>query len=784
MEFEETNVNGFDISSISGVDLGDFLKRPVLIDTFTWEEGNFSEHSFDPWSLYLSNFLVKKKLDNYGLLRCNLHLKWIVSASPFYYGLNLISYNPMPETHPIPSIVIGGDQQMVTRSQRPHLWLNVDTSEGGEMVLPFFYPENWVENRALSITRLGDIHYSSPRVLANANATAGGKVTIACYAWCENMEMAAPTLVLQSKRSATTTRKSKSGNVVDRMSSFDEYGSGPVSNIASAVASAGAALSNVPVIGPFARATEIGAGALSRVAAWFGYTNVPVISNVMPFKELPFGGMASSEISAPTPKLTLDPKNELTLDSRTVGLDGTDELSLESFVTRESYYTTFDWSEIKNPGDALFLAYVAPALIYRRGLAQISWPTPLSFASTMYQYWTGDVIFRFRILCTQYHRGRFKIQFEPSANGSITFPMDDTANITRIFDIGECRDIEICVPYMQAKAFLPIVHNIDSSDIPFAPDGIGLNTTSEVNGVIKVSVVTKLTSPVASAPISLVVSVRGAENLKFMGPTTPSNGIQLVSQSDKVACISDSMGNCDEEEPMVNLVYGGETALSFRQLLHRHCFVRSIRVGLTSQLLKTYQTLYPPALNYTNDTRNIYTAQGGAKVNYVANNFVSWISPCYAGRRGSMYWAYNPSTSSSSDLTVEFVRAVPFIETPDVISSLTLSYNEYALQRMNTSIGESGKGCALYNTKTQTGSTVLVPFVANERFVNTFANPLIPGSLNPRVDIRDLGFGGTFNGNTGGHVLSTDVFCASGPDFNLFFFTGCPCIELSLTQPP
>jgi len=799
LEFTGTSVSQFDSSAVSGLDLGDFLSRPVLIDTFHWFEGVKLTHNISPWVEYLSNPIIKKKLDNYGLWRCNLKIKIVLSASPFYYGAGLVSYNPLPDSHQAPSI--GIDEQLVTYSQRPHIWISASESAGGEMTLPFFLEKNWSNNSLLDIARMGSIRFDSPFALRNANSVGGANITIRTYAWAENMELSAPTVILQAKRSkrvsmqkksSPKTSQSASTKIMDQVTDFadarDEYGSGPVSNVASAVANAGAALSKVPVIGPFARATEIGAGALSRVAAWFGFTNIPVISNVMPYKDLPFGGFASSEIGAPTPKLTLDPKNELTLDSRTVGLDGTDELTVSSFVTRESYLTYFDWNTSDLADAVLFVSAVSPAQLYRYANFQL-WGTPLSHALSMFQFWTGDVIFRFQVVATQYHRGRFKITFEPSPRANDFTPSDETANITRIFDIGETQDIEICVPYMQALAYLPIPGA--SSSVVFTNPLVGISGVSGNNGYIKVAVVTELTSPIADAPISMIVSVRGGDNLKVMGPRAPPRTSQWTSQAgmNEHVKVDECMGDCDVEEPNVNLVYGGETAMSFRQLMHRHAFVRGNTNELTGVSARSTFYMYPESLNMSNNVKNIHDAGGGNRFNYVANTFVSWLSPCFAGRRGSMYWAVNIA-GDTDGIKTQFTRSPDSVPLPTGYDNVAVldetSTPTYAFSLLNGGVSaRSGNGLALSNTKTQTGVTVLCPFISNQRFVGTHPSPMVDATT-PRLGVTDHVFQSTWQNPTIAATArdTAEFYCATGPDFNLFFFTGVPTINVGVVINP
>lgn len=788
LDFGVSNPTGVDTSGITGVDLGDFLERPVRIDAFTWSEGGFASHSFDPWSLFLSDPVIKKKIDNYGLLRMRLHLKFMISASPFYYSNVLISYNPVPFNHMNPQVVIASDEQMVTYSQRPHLWLQVQENEGGEMILPFFYWFDWLPNKSSDIAQMGEIRFDSPVVLRNANSVLGGEVTITTYAWATEVELAAPTLELQSKRSSRAARKKmkqKPVRFMDKVSKATEdhaeYANGPVSNIASAVAAASAQLTNIPVIGPFARATEIGSGAISRVASWFGYTNLPELSNVAPFKDLPFGAFACSDTAVPTPRLTLDSKNELSIDPRLVGLDPTDELGVEVYAGKESYLTNFDWKFDQLPDAVLWTSAVSPAQMYRLDGTNC-YLTPMAHMMQCYQYWKGDIIFRFQIVCTKFHKGRFKIQYEPSLSASPTDTYDDTSNITRVYDIAETTDVEVCVPYMQAAAWLQIPQ-LSSTAVPFDTNPALITGVSGHNGYLKVSVVNQQNAPVLSADINIIVSVRAGPSFKVAGPINPPNTVQYVAQGEAIEL--EDMGDCDDETPNLHLTYMGETAHSIRQLLHRHCKVRSFSTGgLVNGYTSTFY-MYPLPLNSTASTRNIHDVGGGARRTYNSNTFVSWFSPAFGGRRGSMYWAVN-QTDTDLENRMMLKRA------PDVaLLPTTYDVNEtfddsssanYAYSTLTSGPNaRSGNGVALYNAATQTGVTALIPYINARKFVDTFPSPFATSTvtrsgLYPNVV--------QFSSMSRSSIKSGDFFCASGPDFNLHFFIGVPTVGLNIVPPP
>jgi hypothetical protein len=116
------------------------------------------------------------------------------------------------------------------------------------------------------------------------------------------------------------------------MNSGDEYGKGIISAPASAIAKAAGMLEAIPMIAPYARATEMVATKVGQIAALFGYSRPAVISDIVLQKPSPTGNLANVDAADAVNRLTLDSKQELTIDSRTVGLDGSDQMTIDSIV--------------------------------------------------------------------------------------------------------------------------------------------------------------------------------------------------------------------------------------------------------------------------------------------------------------------------------------------------------------------------------------------------------------------------------------------------------------------
>ena len=133
-----------------GAGLATYLSRPVQIVSFTWSEAStITSTVFQPWTLFFNNTYIKNKLSNYSRLRCKLHLKVILNASPFYYGLARMVYVPMcngatnSRSYNLYQGTVTG--QLIPCSQTPGLWLEPAAMSTSEMELLFLWNYDWLD---------------------------------------------------------------------------------------------------------------------------------------------------------------------------------------------------------------------------------------------------------------------------------------------------------------------------------------------------------------------------------------------------------------------------------------------------------------------------------------------------------------------------------------------------------------------------------------------------------------------------------------------------------------
>ena len=630
------------------VELGDFLKRPVLIKEIAWAMTDGVQEaltSFNPWTDFLNHSLIRNKLNNYAFVRCNIKLKFVINASPFYYGCSQFSYLPLSglkaDTN---GTIFSGEGALVPHSQRMSVFVYPSASQGGEMILPFFYNQNWLELKDTTTTdNMGKISFNIFNQLRSANGASGTSLNVQVFAWAENIELMGPTskLALQSGE--------------------DEYSTaGSISKPASAIAAGLGMLGEIPVIGPFMTASSIVASAVGSVAHIFGYTNVPHIAPTASYKNAPFAQMASPEISTPVEKLTIDPKNELTIDSRVDGLDGKDELDMKYIVQKDSFLTNLIINETTAEGDSLFACRVNP-LQLRSTTVSGSFRAynllPMSYLSSLFSYWRGDIIFTFKTIATPYHKGRVRINFDPVANITTDGNSDQmTTTFTRIIDIGVDNNIEIIVPYMQAKSWLK-TRDFSSGELnndQFKTDGLTLTHDNNYdNGVITVKLLTNLTAPVTSTTINMQVWVRAGSNFEYAAPKSHIEDFShLTVQSGENLDVTQTTSagtQSGQEHPKRYLVNMGESICSLRSILRRPNLVGMIGLQVDTDTDDINHDLihinrFPRPYGYTANgysEADLQIAVGTGQFNFVKMTSINYLSEMFRGYKGSINWKAN-----------------------------------------------------------------------------------------------------------------------------------------------
>lgn len=744
-----------------------FLSRPVLIKTYTWAENGTLDQDFYPWYEYLNTSIIKNKIQNYFYGSMTLHIKVVVNASPFYYGAALLSYRPLDSlSGGVIDSNVGSILKNNAYSQRPHVWIYPQTSQGGSMELPFIYMYNAVDiTSAASVQDLGIMNLRSYTILDNANSVSGTGATIRIYAHATNVKLGGPTAqaVLQS---------------------------GIISGPASAVANISKSLVNVPVIGKWAKATSIGASAVSGIASLFGFTDVPVIRDVEPLKNLPFHSLTSAHIGEPVTKLCLDPKNEVSIDTSIIGAHSEDELTISKFVDRYAVMGVYTWDASSVPDSTLMSARVTPNASNFESAAgntgyRVQFP-PTAIPATLFQYWRGSMTYKITAIASKYHRGRYVISWDPlGANSAVTSYVGTC--FTKVVDIAEETEIEITIPFMQPQ---PFNRCNTFGSVSSQASSMLSNVGGSTNGVLRVQVFTQQTSPVATSPIYLILSVKGGPDLEFALPRQIDKRLSpFAFQSGEMSMDSRESMYLTQESKKIDesryLVSFGEPYKSLRALLRRAtlCYADIIPYPTTTgDTLVNYLAIrpcYPVSPGFDPNGFGIAYKAGTtvtSPYNWVNYSPIDFVSQCFVARRGSIihHINLNSGKTPSGYLATSYAVTTRAANLWNGSNSLTSASSTNALTKATLGVLDSGaSGTDMTTGFVMPAMSVQIPHNTPSRFMSTKPSLTMLGTSQDSTDVMTLK--STYTSRDAAMTQLAD-YIQIGTDYSACFFLNVPTL--------
>jgi len=790
----------FGIADTNDADLGNFFSRPIKTQSFTWATDDRIFQKFNPWEDFFQNKRVINRITNFNLMRCKLKVRIMLNGNGFHYGRAIASYTPLHNLDSFTKDRVFFIEDIVAASQRPHIYLDPTTSQGGTLTIPFFWYKNALKIPDMEWKEMGEVIIHGMQKLKHANG-ATDRVTVSVFVWAEDVSLSIPTA-------------NEPGALVPQMGEIftpqvqDEYGTGPISRPAGIVAKAAGALSKIPVIGMYARATEMAASAVSNVASLFGYSRPIELADITPYKPTLIGNLANTNMHDTSNKLTLDVKQELTIDPRVMGLGSTDEMSIKSISQRESWLTSFSWNVSDSTETLLWTSEVSPVLWNERttggGTTEIHMPA-CCFATLPFRQWRGTMKFRFQIVASAYHKGRMKITFDPS------YPLSNeyNTNYTYIIDLAKERDFTVEIGWGSEKGLLD--HRQPGIDpIPYRESPLGADPGNYANGIVSAYVVNDLTVPNSTANNNIEVNVfvstgndfevfgPSADNIENLTWFVPQMGEVFSPQMAETTAMSqpDSDMTKREDEPMKEepsttlaatlsdqdntaCVYYGDPVTSFRQCLKRYNYHTSICpfqfinkhcvLDVRNSDFPYYRGYAPGAVHRT----TVPTAQ--TPYNYCKMTLLNYVTPAFSGRRGGLRWKYFRVGFLAEDThSLIVARDSDPASGYEQVQTVLIDQNDgssYERVRQLEMLSPHGWDGA-YATSTRHNPVVEaeIPFYTNYRFFPAKMADMTSDAGDFRhyhriwSDVRA----------TDSYASCIICYVSVGEDFNLGFFTGAP----------
>lgn len=726
------------------LDLGDFLSRPILI-----YEGSVPLNTdfglvLPVWDLLTKEPSVRAKLRNFAYLHGDMQVRISISGSPFHYGRLMVSYQPYAKYNlPLQSLFSSlgplGRPPLLNYLSQAHgaTTMDVKANKPLEVSCPFISPKpmfrlfnntTTVLSAATSyqdMVNAGDLYIYTINQLKAASASATAPY-IQVYAWMPDAELGTNT--------ATQLEiVTESGVASHKMApKKDERVVGPVEEFSSGAGEICDALTEVPVVGEYAKAGSVVLKGLSKLAAHFGWSKPVAIDKPLYMKLEPFQN-GSQTIGFETAKrVTLDPLQEVTVDPRVVGED-IDSMAISAICERPTYIHTASWASstpiMANP---FYIANVTPSLATYRNVSLTNYvqPSSMAFAAAPFMYWRGDVTFRIEVVCSAFHRGKIAIVYEPNnaQMSLINSSFNYNKQYIRIIDIQDTQNFEFTVNWASYRPWLRVSSKEDTAGnqgSSVSQLGIGY-----ANGYIAITPFTALQSPDGSAA-SLNIYVY-SNDMRFNQlsslnmpttrsvPTPPAgsiatqSGVLTVSDEMKMVTLNPSTASLDH----ISEICFGEQPASFRGLLKR---VVTNEVSDTP----TYGTSGPVRLRVVKNIlpRNQF-AYGGTP-GTLTPDLYSYLKYAYLGMRGGVRHRYHVNLSAGSNGTMQarITRDAP----TSVATATTLSAAPFAAK-------STLDGTVMFVPSTVGGVEVEFPFYTNNLFFFAFSNDPTPGSATDEMN--------------------------------------------------
>lgn len=778
--------------------LGEFFSRPVKIKEYEWGTGTTLAQSFNPWESFFSQKRVVNRITNFKLMRASLKLRVLINGNAFQYGRALMYYRPMANLDQLSTDSALVSQDLVAGSQCPHIYLDPNTSQGGELMLPFFWHKNYFDVVDEDWVDAGAIYLRSLNALKHANG-ATDRVTITIFAWSDDIHLSMLTSV-------------DTAGIIPQMGEVEEANkSGIISGPATMVSKVAGALATIPAIRPYALASQAVANTVSKVARMFGYCKPAVTKAPEPYRPTPTSTLALTNVPDVSQKLTVDHKQELTIDPRISGIESSDPMNILSIAQRESYLTTFSWNVGTSPDTLLWNTRVQPAMWAESGSTAYHM-TAMCVACVPFQKWTGSLKFRFQIVASSFHRGRLRFVWDPQV---IDSPSDNfnVVNST-IIDIADEKDFTLSIANGQAFTFLehlaPGDDSVTNCYSTTSYTGVMENAgVPKHNGILGVYVLNELTVPNSTAnnDIEVNVFVSAGDDFEVAAPHDyfqrfafkPQSGLvddPLEETSEPSAPIQSSAMNMhasSDEDPKLNMVYMGEAVASYRPLLKRfNAFMTRGPHSAGNRVLGGTLPAFPFLRG--NVAGAINTTGIPSSYNYCNTVLLHWIVAPFAGWRGSLRWKILPrgNLESSQPITIYASRTYADINT---------KYEESFVDQINYSGPNSAAAAGVIDYPYALGDIQRVP-------PGSFGSCYTHGDVNPTLEV-EVPFYSSYRfvpGKIENFTTATSrtvtgpsfvyrIYCngepstifdfhvAAGDDFQTYFWTGMPRLYFEPLNP-
>jgi len=636
------------------VSIAKFLSRPIKVFSQNIIVGGTSPTTpqFISPSAFFNNKRVMNRINNYRNLKCDLCFRFMINGTPMHYGRWMATAvsNSSSDTLLTPATLINMVPSLVVLSQPPHVFLNPTSCEGGCLRLPYVHHYNAFNTALGEHLTTGFIAVTEVSPLRSMSTTQDG-ITITAMCWAENVVFGAPT-------------SSNLPSLVPQ--SGDEYGKGIISKPLGVLADVAGLLSNITWIRPYALASQTVLHYGHKIAVALGFSKPNIVSDMTYMVPRVNPNLASATQHDPIFKMTLDDKQEVTIDPSIVGLARKDEMLLSSIVERETYITKFAWNSTATPDFNIFYANVNPVYWANGpgtgGSQQIAM-SPLGYAMQAFRQWRGSLRYRFVAVASTFHKGRLRITFDPNGiTASALTPIEYNTAYTYVWDLAESHEAIIDVGYMSNIPYLrPLRPGLDGVGSIYGSTPVNYSPLDS-NGHVALSVVNELTcANAATTLVDVLMFVSAGPDFEMFDPIDSIDNYSLYPQSGSLeledhlaqrAKPHATFGKYIPKTDKAPMVHHGDPVTSLRYLLKRYVSYMSVAFpsvpGAGSLVYRLNFSAFP--LHRGKAPGAMHLA-GAVPYNYVYQTPLTWFSSMFLARRGGVRWRVRDQSMSGINFT-------------------------------------------------------------------------------------------------------------------------------------
>lgn len=441
----------------------------------------------------------------------------------------------------------------------------VSTTTLGDPGVFFIYPMSALKSGP-TVTNPGYslwVHYEDFETLGNASPNVGGDP------WAPP----APPPVQGEVQSGYRRKVVRKRNV--DLITEERNEDGPISSSLRITTSALETLSGIPLLTSYVTPMAWATGVLAKVASAFGYSKPLQLDSLVRVKSSAFNYLPNADQKDDSVPLGLISTNHVNIAPGFAGTND-DEMAIDYIKSVYGLIKVQNWSSADAPQTLLYSVDLYPTNFTYDGpgtTVGILNYTPVGYASTFFEQYTGGFEFRVKFSKTQFHSGRLMICFNPreaSVSKKIT-TFDSAPYLQRlIIDVRDKDEVSFIVPYV--------------SVIPWRPVRIDGTSYSPSYGSLDFYVLDALSAPDTVANnIDFFIEVRGAADMRFAVPcnfrtvvAVPGelqSGTSSTTNLNAHADIDLSNGGAQDTNLSKEEYCIGEAVTSFRQLLKRGGFL-------------------------------------------------------------------------------------------------------------------------------------------------------------------------------------------------------------------